>query len=86
MPLSDRDRAIIDFERSWWTQPGPKEQSIRDQFGLSATRYYQLLGQLLDSPDALEYDPLLLRRLRRMRDRRRRARYEGTPADERPIR
>jgi hypothetical protein len=86
MPLSDRDRAIIDFERSWWTEPGPKEQTIRDRFGLSATRYYQLLGQLLDSPDALEYDPLLLRRLRRMRDRRRRARYEGTPVGERPVR
>jgi hypothetical protein len=84
MVLSDRDRAIIDFERSWWAEPGPKEQAIKRRFGLSATRYYQLLGELLDSADALEYDPLLLRRLRRMRDRRRRARYEGTSASEPP--
>jgi hypothetical protein len=86
MPLSDRDRAIIDFERSWWAEPGPKELAIRDRFDLSATRYYQLLGQLLDAPEALEYDPLLLRRLRRMRDRRRRARYEGRSAGEPPVR
>jgi len=86
MSLSDRDRAIIDFERSWWAEPGSKEVAIRARFDLSATRYYQLLGQLLDSPDALDYDPLLIRRLRRMRDRRRRARFEGRPAGERPLR
>jgi hypothetical protein len=84
MPLSDRDRAIIDFERSWWAEPGPKEQAIRNRFALSATRYYQLLGELLDNDEALAYDPLLLRRLRRMRDRRRRARFEGTSASEPP--
>jgi hypothetical protein len=85
MALSDRDRAIIDFERSWWTEPGPKEAAIRVRFDLSATRYYQILNDLLESPDALEYDPLVVRRLRRMRDRRRRARYEGR-ASEPPVR
>ena len=77
MPLSDRDRAVIDFERSWWTLPGPKEVAIRDRFGMSAARYYQVVGSLIDSPEALAYDPLLVRRLRRLRDRRRRARWEG---------
>ena len=80
MPLSSRERAILDFERTWWSLPGPKEQAIRQLFDLSPTRYYQLLTDLLDSPEAMDYDPLVIRRLRRLRDRRRRARWEGRPA------
>jgi len=86
MALSDRDRAILDFERSWWTEPGPKELAIRERFDLSPTRYYQVLNELLDCGDALAYDPLVVRRLRRMRDRRRRARFQGRPASEPPSR
>ena len=82
MALSERDRAILDFERSWWAEPGPKELAIRQRFDLSATRYYQVLGGLLESDDAVDYDPLVVRRLRRLRDRRRRARYEGRSAGE----
>ena len=78
--LSDRDRSILDFEQSWWTDPGPKELAIRARFDLSPTRYYQLLTDLLDAPDALAYDPLVVRRLRRGRELRRRARYEGRRA------
>ncbi len=81
MSLSDRDRAILDFERSWWTEPGPKELAIRERFDLSPTRYYQVLTELLESSDALAYDPLVVRRLRRMRDRRRRQRFEGRSAE-----
>lgn len=77
MAITDLDRAILDFERGWWTLPGPKEHAIREHLGLSATRYYKVLNGLLDSPDAVEYDPLLVRRLRQRRDRRRRERYEG---------
>lgn len=80
MALTDRDRAILDFERSWWTQPGPKETAIRDRFELSPTRYYEIVNELLEDADAMVYDPLLIRRLRRLRDRRRRQRYEGRPA------
>jgi hypothetical protein len=61
--------------------PGPKDQAIRDTLSLSPTRYYELLADLLDSEDALEYDPLVVRRLRRIRERRRKARWEGRPAD-----
>lgn len=86
MGLSERDRAIIDFERTWWTESGPKEVAIRTRFALSATRYYQLLAGLLDSAEADAYDPLVVRRLRRVRDRRRRARYEGRSAGEPPVR
>lgn len=86
MPLSDRDRAILDFERSWWLEPGPKELAIRARFDLSPTRYYQVLNELLESSDAAAYDPLVVRRLRRMRDRRRRARFEGRSAGEPPVR
>jgi hypothetical protein len=86
MALSERDRAILDFERVWWTEPGPKELAIRSRFDLSPTRYYQVLGELLESSDAVKYDPLVVRRLRRLRDRRRRARYEGRSAGEPPVR
>jgi len=78
--LTDRDRAILDFERSWWTESGPKEHAIRSRFALSPTRYYQVLNELLDVADAVVYDPLVVRRLRRGRDLRRRARFEGRRA------
>jgi hypothetical protein len=83
MALTERDRAILDFERSWWSEPGPKERTIKERFELSSARYYTLLGALIESPDALEYDPLLIRRLRRVKERRRRSRFEGTSAGER---
>jgi len=86
MAFSDRDRAILDFERTWWTEPGSKEVAIRERFDLSPTRYYQLLNELLELPEADAYDPLVVRRLRRLRDRRRRARFEGHSAGEPPSR
>ena len=86
MALTERDRAILDFERSWWDEPGPKETAIRERFELSPTRYYEILNELLEDPDAMDHDPLLIRRLRRLRDRRRRQRFEGRPAKEHPAR
>jgi hypothetical protein len=80
MALSERDRSILEFERSWWTLPGSKEGAIRARLGMSPTRYRQLLRVLVDSDEAETFDPLLIRRLRRLRDERRRARYEGRPA------
>jgi uncharacterized protein DUF3263 len=72
--LSERDMRILAFERSWWRQPGAKEQAIADTLGLSATRYYQLLNELIDRPEALRFDPVLVKRLRRQRSRRRQLR------------
>jgi len=72
--LSDRDREIIAFERQWWKYAGAKEQAIRELFDMSATRYYQVLNALIDSPAALAHDPMLVKRLRRMRSTRQRAR------------
>ncbi len=72
--LGDRDRAILDFERQWWKYAGAKEQAVRDLFDMSATRYYQVLNALIDSPAALAHDPMLVKRLRRMRTSRQRAR------------
>ncbi|QIK65194.1 DUF3263 domain-containing protein [Nocardioides sp. HDW12B] len=72
--LSARDQAILDFERQWWKYAGAKEQAVRDQFQMSSTRYYQVLNALIDSPSALAHDPLLVRRLRRLRATRQRAR------------
>jgi hypothetical protein len=78
MALSEREISILAFERSWWRQVGAKEQAIADRLGLTATRYYQLLNQLIERPDALSFDPVLVQRLRRRRSRRRRMRSPGT--------
>ncbi len=72
--LSRREREMLVFERQWWRYAGAKEQAIREQFGLSATRYYQALNNLIDRPDALAADPMLVKRLRRLRSGRQRAR------------
>ena len=80
-PLTDRDRAILDFERTWWVKAeGSKEHAIRDVLDLSSGRYYELLNLLLDVSAAMDYDPLVIRRRRHIRDERRRARFEGRSA------
>jgi hypothetical protein len=48
--LSDRDGAILGFERHWWKYA------------------------VIDRPEALAHDPLLVKRLRRLRAARQRAR------------
>jgi hypothetical protein len=75
--LGQRDRAVIDFERSWFLYPGPKDRAVAEYLGISATRYYQVLRRLLDNPEADRYDPLTIRRLRRVRDRARHKGVEG---------
>lgn len=72
--LSERDAEILAFERQWWKFPGAKEQAVRDKFQMSATRYYQVLNALIDKPEALVEDPLLVKRLRRLRSQRQRMR------------
>ncbi len=72
--LSERDQQILEFERQWWKYSGAKEQAIRELFDLSPTRYYQVLNHLIDSPAALTSDPMLVKRLRRLRESRQRAR------------
>jgi len=72
--LSEREREILGFERQWWKYAGAKEQAIKDLFGLSATRYYQVLNALIDRPEALVADPMLVKRLRRLRTTRQRSR------------
>jgi hypothetical protein len=72
-PLSARETEMLVFERQWWKYAGAKEQAIRELFDLTATRYYQVLNTLIDRPEALAHDPMLVKRLRRTRDARRRA-------------
>jgi hypothetical protein len=72
--LSERDEQVLAFERQWWKYAGAKEQAIRELFAMSPTRYYQLLNALIDSPAALAHDPMLVKRLRRLRAARQRAR------------
>ncbi|MDF2509640.1 MAG: hypothetical protein K0Q52_3499 [Microbacterium sp.] len=68
--LTERDRAILALEVAWPRHSGAKEEIIRARLGMSAARYYQLLARLIESESALEYDPVLVRRLRRIRDSR----------------
>lgn len=72
--LTDRDRAILEFERQWWKYAGAKESAIKDLFDLTPPRYYQLLNDIIDRQAALEFDAMLVKRLRRLRDSRQRAR------------
>ena len=72
--LTEREQEILAFERQWWKYAGAKEQAIRELFDMSATRYYQVLNALIDRPDALAADPMLVKRLRRLRAARQRAR------------
>ena len=72
--LSERDLAILAFENQWFKHAGAKEQAIRADLGLSAARYYQVLSALIDRPAALVHDPMLIKRLLRMREARASAR------------
>lgn len=75
--LTERQRAMLEFERTWWTMDDSRELLLRARFSCSTEDYYQELNQLLDHPGALAFDPLVVRRLRRQRERRRRARIDG---------
>ncbi len=77
-PLGDRELRMLEFERDWAARVGAKDAAIRSAFGLSPARYYQVLYALIDSPVALRHDPLLVRRLQRLRDARARARAART--------
>ncbi len=72
--LTETERQILNFEKQWWQFPGTKEKTIREMFALSPTRYYQVLNDVIDKPAALTVDPLLVRRLRRLRATRQKAR------------
>ena len=72
--LTEREQDVLAFERQWWKYAGAKEQAIRELFDMSATRYYQVLNALIDRPEALTFDPMLVKRLRSLRSARQKAR------------
>lgn len=72
--FGDRERKILEFERYWWKYAGAKERAIRANFDISGTRYYQLLNEIIDMPEALSHDPILVKRLQRLRAFRQRQR------------
>ena len=80
MPLSDRDRALLAFEAQWPQHGGAKEEAIRATLELTPARYYQLLGRLIDSADAVAHDPVLVHRLRRVRTMRTAGRHAQVPS------
>jgi hypothetical protein len=85
--IDERQQAMLEFERNFWTYDEPKEALIRSRFQCSADEYYAELNELLDDPAAIEHDPLVVRRLRRQRTRRRRERLDtGTDAQGGPPR
>lgn len=81
--LTERERSILDFENRWWKHAGAKDQAIREHFGLSATTYYQVLNGLLDRQEALAHQPMLVKRLRRLRTTRRRVQTGRVQAERR---
>ena len=72
--FGEREQKILEFERNWWKYSGAKERAIRELFGFSATRYYHLLSGIIDMPEALAHDPILVKRLQRLRAFRQRQR------------
>ncbi|QQR99696.1 MAG: DUF3263 domain-containing protein [Austwickia sp.] len=72
--LTAQERELLAFERQWWKYAGSKEQAIKDLFDMSSTRYYQTLNALIDTPQAMAFDPMLVKRLRRLRSSRQRQR------------
>lgn len=72
--LTGRELEILAFERQWWKFPGAKDTAVRELFGISATSYYQLLNDIIDTQAALAADPMLVKRLRRARASRHRDR------------
>ena len=68
--LTELETKILDFEGQWWKFAGAKESAIKELFDLSAPRYYQLLNDLIDRDDALMAAPMLVKRLRRLREAR----------------
>ena len=72
--LSERDMRILAFERRGWRSAGVKEQAMAEVLDMPATRYYQLLNELIDRPEAAKFDPVLVTRLRRQRSKRQRMR------------
>ena len=83
MPLDDRDLAILAFEAEWRRHAGAKEEAIRSELGLSPARYYQLLGRLIATAEAQAHDPMLVKRLRRLRDARTAARVSRAAVETR---
>jgi hypothetical protein len=81
MALTDAQCSLLDFERTWWQAPVSKTEQIRSRFGFSSSSYYRALYALVDLSDAVAYDPLTVRRVRRRREQSRRERIEGRRAD-----
>jgi hypothetical protein len=80
--LTKRDIEVLDFERSWWKHAGVKEQAIKERFDMSATLYYQLLNELLENAAAMDQDPILIKRLKRLRSYRQKQRVARLLGDE----
>ncbi|MFV0451590.1 MAG: DUF3263 domain-containing protein [Propioniciclava sp.] len=72
--LSELEAGILDFEASWWSAAQDKDAEIHARFAIAPPRYYQILNQLLDRPEALAHHPLLVKRLIRLRATRQRNR------------
>ena len=79
--LSERSAAMLDFERAWWNIDEPRDQVIRARFQCSPEEYHAELTTVLDDPAAMDHDPLVVRRLKRLRLRARKARLDGSASE-----
>jgi hypothetical protein len=78
--LPERHAAMLDFERSWWSNDEPRDQVIRARFQCSPDEYHAELTTVLDDPAAMDHDPLVVRRMKRLRLRARKLRHDGAEA------
>lgn len=75
--LTDHDAAVLAFAARTFRFPGARDEAITVEFGMTPWRYEQRLQQVLDLPAALEAEPMLVNRLRRLRFERRQTRRAG---------
>ena len=76
MALTERDRALLEFERTWWTLDTPKDVVLAERFSLTPEHYHRVLIDLVDRPEALEHEPIVVRRVLRARERRHHNRFD----------
>jgi hypothetical protein len=63
--MTETEMAILDFEREWWRHAGARDQEVARRWGMSASKYDRRLIAIAVRPEAMAYDPLTVRRIRR---------------------
>lgn len=68
--LSEFEAKALEFERGWWQYGATRDLAIRHAMGMNSVRYHLLLTRMLDQEHVWRADPVLVDRLRKLRDER----------------